>query len=384
MRQTGCMKQITYASSSSKGQKGYTDFHLELDKTRKAIFRVFEGQVRPHSFTQKPQGTLSCDNSAAFGSEILQKINAGEQNIYLVERQGAFYNVKHVDEMALMETDANGVISYESAHLSLRFDPNKNYSIGEDLRMDKHKGGNVFFTSTALEGSQPIYKFRSYDVQFSSYTDIELQPNKGIIKTTVGDESMLISSEEDKMPVAASSSENLVSSCSTCKVNRAPIMAGAASKNPSISSKTSSVVGTPTYEMKKASLIPEAEAGFHIVGTGESLHLLAKKYSTTIENLIHWNELSTDRLKLFQKLRVSAPVVASPAIQIVSTEEVVKQLVADSMQVNTLVMPSTHKVMKGDNLYRLSLKYHKTVEELMVINNLSEMKIMIGQELRVQ
>lgn len=383
MRQTGCMKQVTYSSSTGKSLKGYTDFHLELDKTRKAIFRVLEGQIRTRSLTNKPQGTLSCDNSGNFGAEILQKINAGEQNIYLVERQGAFYTVKHVGEMALMETSPEGVISYESAHLSLQFDPKKNYSVGEDLRMDKQKGGSVFLTSSGLANGQPLYRFRSYDAQFISYTDFELQPDKGIVKTTIGDESLLIISEEDKMPLEAPSNSH----CSTCKVNRAPITAArTAAKPDSQPLKASNVAGTPAYEMKKASLIPEAEAGFHIVATGESLHLLAKKYETTIENLVNWNELSSDRLNLFQKLRVLPPPPATVATlsPLVSTEEVVKQLVADSLQTTTQLLPLGHTVVKGDNLYRLSLKYHKTVEELMVINNLSEMKIMIGQVLMVQ
>lgn len=48
-----------------------------------------------------------------------------------------------------------------------------------------------------------------------------------------------------------------------------------------------------------------ASPKYHVVESGDTLHSIAKKYNTTVDNLKKWNNLKSDSISVKQKLRVS-------------------------------------------------------------------------------
>ncbi|SEA02903.1 LysM repeat-containing protein [Arachidicoccus rhizosphaerae] len=100
----------------------------------------------------------------------------------------------------------------------------------------------------------------------------------------------------------------------------------------------------------------------HEIKDGETLSGLAKKYGTTVGDIMRLNGMNTDS-KLFVGEKVKIPGAG---------ETVVAAGVA-----------KTHIVEKGETLYQLSKKYGVTVNQLRDWNNITGNNIQVGQTLKV-
>ena len=86
---------------------------------------------------------------------------------------------------------------------------------------------------------------------------------------------------------------------------------------------------------------------------GDSLWLIAKKYNTTVTELINYNELESLNLKINDILKI--PVVNSER--------------------------NYYTVQKGDTLWSIASSYNLTFQELKKLNNLKDNSVTIGQKL---
>lgn len=102
------------------------------------------------------------------------------------------------------------------------------------------------------------------------------------------------------------------------------------------------------------------EQTIYTVKSGDSLWSIAKKYNTTIEELKAANNLTSNLLKLNQKLVI--PVTKTPT----STEDI-----------------TIYIVKSGDNLYEIAKKYNTTVQDLIEYNNLSTTTLNVGMQLLI-
>ncbi len=100
--------------------------------------------------------------------------------------------------------------------------------------------------------------------------------------------------------------------------------------------------------------------GFYIVKKGDSLYSIARQYNTTVEELMRLNNLTSSSLSIGQQLKVPAEV--NPPI-------------TDNYIINT--------VKAGDSLYSIERQYNTTVNELMDYNNLTTNLLSVGQKLKV-
>lgn len=101
--------------------------------------------------------------------------------------------------------------------------------------------------------------------------------------------------------------------------------------------------------------------GIHIVQSGESLSVIARKYNTTVEDLRILNKGISDVLKPQQKINV-------PKLTEVKTEENPENI---------------HIVQDGETLYGIAKKYLLSVDELKSLNpNISE-NINIGDKIKI-
>ena len=100
----------------------------------------------------------------------------------------------------------------------------------------------------------------------------------------------------------------------------------------------------------------------HEIKEGETLSQLAKKYGTTVGDIMRFNGMNSDS-KLFVGEKVKIPAAG---------ETVVAGATA-----------KTHIVEKGETLYQLSKKYGVTVNQLRDWNNITGNNIQVGQTLKV-
>ena len=95
----------------------------------------------------------------------------------------------------------------------------------------------------------------------------------------------------------------------------------------------------------------------YTVKSGDTLYSIAKKFNTTVSNLMTLNNLTSSTLSLNQVLKV--PTAESPTTD------------------------TYYTVKSGDTLYSIANKYGLTVDELKKLNNLTSNLLSIGQKLKV-
>lgn len=95
----------------------------------------------------------------------------------------------------------------------------------------------------------------------------------------------------------------------------------------------------------------------YTVKSGDTLYGIASKYGVSVEDIKRLNGLSNNLLQIGQKLTIPSGS-SSPST-------------------------TTYTVKKGDNLYNIAQKYNVSVSSIMNANNLSSTLLQIGQVLKI-
>lgn len=117
----------------------------------------------------------------------------------------------------------------------------------------------------------------------------------------------------------------------------------------------------------------------HVVKQGDSLYEIGRKHGLTVKELKRLNGLSSNRLKLGQKLALTK-AAAPPMPQAGKSVKAAKSASGKEQPV-TAGSKSVHIVKKGDSLYTIARRYGTTVEHLQKFNDLSSNRLKIGQQL---
>ncbi len=91
----------------------------------------------------------------------------------------------------------------------------------------------------------------------------------------------------------------------------------------------------------------------YIVKSGDSLYSIARKYNTTVNDLMKYNNLTSNLLSIGQTLKIP------------TSESTI----------------TSYTVKSGDTLYSIARKYNTTVDEIKRKNNLTSNTLSIGQTL---
>lgn len=97
----------------------------------------------------------------------------------------------------------------------------------------------------------------------------------------------------------------------------------------------------------------------YVVGRGDTLYGIAKKYNTSVQRLRELNNLNTDVLQLGDVLTVPTEGEESPKECVIYT------------------------VKKGDSLYSIAKKYNSKVDQIKRYNNLTSNNLSIGQRITI-
>jgi len=151
----------------------------------------------------------------------------------------------------------------------------------------------------------------------------------------------------------------------------------------------------------------------HTVVSGDTLWLLSNRYETTVEEIMRMNNLNNANLSIGQQLYIPAPCV-TPTEPCYTMYTVVLNdtlfllarrfgtTVEEIMRMNNLNnanlsigqqlrIPSecveeediVHTVVSGDTLWLIANRYGTTVDAIMRLNNLNSTVLQIGQRLRI-
>ena len=108
----------------------------------------------------------------------------------------------------------------------------------------------------------------------------------------------------------------------------------------------------------------------YVVRPGDSLWVIAARTGTSVAQLRRANGLSSDLINVGQKLTI--PTESSSLTSVASFSEV-----------STTLSEVTHRVRRGDTLWRLANQYGTSVNQIQRDNGLSGTQLKVGQELRI-
>lgn len=111
----------------------------------------------------------------------------------------------------------------------------------------------------------------------------------------------------------------------------------------------------------------------HTVAAGDSLSAIAARYGVSSQRLMQYNNLRSTTVKLGQTLKIPTSGSATVAVQ---------PQVRPTMTV-AAALPRQHRVVAGDTLSRIAVRYGVTVPQLIKHNNMKNPTVKIGQTLKI-
>ncbi|MEP4091016.1 LysM peptidoglycan-binding domain-containing protein [Reichenbachiella sp.] len=103
----------------------------------------------------------------------------------------------------------------------------------------------------------------------------------------------------------------------------------------------------------------------HLVTKGETLYAIAKKMGVSVEDLVEWNDLYDNSIRVGQNL-------------------IVHGTVEENIQTPASGTVNFHVVEPGDTMYGISKKYNISVENLLKFNQKDNFNLDVGERLRVR
>jgi membrane-bound lytic murein transglycosylase D len=122
----------------------------------------------------------------------------------------------------------------------------------------------------------------------------------------------------------------------------------------------------------------------HTVKRGESLGIIANKYSITVRELMAANEGLRSTIQPGQTITVPVPGAGNVAISADSPSRARTAAVSSTTTSSRAAATrSTYRVRSGDSLWEIAKRHNMTVNQLKQMNNLRSNTVRPGQVLRV-
>ncbi|NBA86196.1 LysM peptidoglycan-binding domain-containing protein [Emticicia sp. CRIBPO] len=128
-------------------------------------------------------------------------------------------------------------------------------------------------------------------------------------------------------------------------------------------------VAEPRVIEPKASEVRNNATKTHVVGRGETLFGISRKYGVTMKEIMEWNNMTEKSVDAGQKLKINAGGSDSSS---------------DEGSTKASNRPVKHKVERGDTLYSISKKYGVTMNEIKELNDLQSGNVQLGNVLIIR
>ncbi|GHB73173.1 lytic transglycosylase domain-containing protein [Persicitalea jodogahamensis] len=115
-----------------------------------------------------------------------------------------------------------------------------------------------------------------------------------------------------------------------------------------------------------------AKTATYIVRRGDNLTEIARRHGVSIDDVKDWNDLSSGKILVGQKLKI---VNESPAS--------ISTAVASAKSVGVKVTPKYHTVQRGDTLWTISQRYGLSIDKIKAANRMKDSRIRAGMKLLI-
>lgn len=132
------------------------------------------------------------------------------------------------------------------------------------------------------------------------------------------------------------------------------------------------------------SLVYGEKERIHIVSKGESLTGIAKKYNTSIKNIMEKNKIK-DSNKIYTGMRLRIELLENLDKSIENIKNMQRLKSNKSLENHNITKDySTYKVKKNDTLTKIANKYEMNMDELIEVNNIKNPnRISLNMKLKV-
>ncbi len=137
----------------------------------------------------------------------------------------------------------------------------------------------------------------------------------------------------------------------------------------------------PDDKGKSRNKVKKANGNFYVVKKGDTLSEIALANKVSVKELKRWNDIQGNKIKVGQKLRLSAPSENSSAQLLATRKKTATKKYSDVSKKNKRV--KWHVVKKGESLWQIARTNDCHVSEIMEWNNLKDNKIKPGMKLRI-
>ena len=428
----GCTERFEYLDNFKGQESRSVDYHLRRQGGR-VVFSTPKATSTPVS--QIPTGALGCKTDR-FDQKLIDEINAGKHQVYLVEPVGKNYHLVPVESASILN-GADGQVNYRSNDTRFAYNTTEKRA-GNWAAADSPN--RVFFEGSKYRFCYRAISFRSIpDDNAAPFTEMVVIPEIGVVETRTGITPEMAKNNTRRLvkvgnipfgqyikAVCAGDDPanydvgDLMAARGTGATSSPTTATMPTTGTPSAGSKTT--VPTEPVLFAETEFVPEEQSvitqrstgecnvppapGVHVVQRGETLYGLSRKYGVTVDQLKKWNKLSGNNLTVCLPLNVIPPVTvtttttttpktttttttatvpAGPSTTTMTPTTTPKTPTPGAANPRWVDTNGTHVVMSGDKVAELAAKYGYTESRFRWMNGLDTTdKLVVGQVLRTK
>lgn len=114
----------------------------------------------------------------------------------------------------------------------------------------------------------------------------------------------------------------------------------------------------------------------YIVKKGDTLYSIARANNISVDTLIKDNSITNNTISIGQILKIRTPESTTTIEECIGPDYT-------PPDTNTTPVLTTYTVKSGDNLYAIAKRYNTTASAIMLLNNLPNTNLSIGQKLKI-
>jgi membrane-bound lytic murein transglycosylase D len=151
-------------------------------------------------------------------------------------------------------------------------------------------------------------------------------------------------------------------------------------KSPNGVRKDTSLVRKSSSPLTNSTVAPENIPDVHVVKNGESLGLIASKYHCTIDQIKKWNNLTSDKISVGQKLKINM----APKQEVSGNKQDTNNIKSVKSSSQGSGKFTIYTIQSGDNLWEIADKFDVTVSQIKELNNITNTnRLKPGQKIKV-